>query len=72
MPKYIIAFRRNDLVGQEEYDGGFSLKDARSEAAFFKAHLPEWVEVRICTVNGIGRLTTVEFVKAERLGCRDA
>jgi hypothetical protein len=64
--KYIIAFRRNDRLGTEEYDGGNTIADARKEAAFFCEHVPE-VRVRICTVDhSTDRLKTVEIVREGR------
>lgn len=61
--RYIIAFRRNDRIGTEEYDGGRTIADARKEAAFFCEHLPETVRVRICTVDRVGNLKTKEVVR---------
>ena len=58
---YIIAFRRSDFYGTEEYDGGYSIADARKEAAFFVENLPSHVQVRICKVDRIGNLSTVEY-----------
>lgn len=61
--QYIIAFRRNDLVGLEEYDGGTTIAEARKEAQFFRQNLPDWVTVRICKVKQ-DRLKTIEYVDA--------
>lgn len=68
MPTYLIAFRRNDNLGTEEYDGGSTLDDARKEAAFFVENLPAHVSVRICRVVGnCGHIETVEYARRASL-----
>jgi hypothetical protein len=67
-PKYLVVFRRNDLIGTEEYDGGTTLSEARAEAKFFCANLPSHVSVRVCTVDPIGRLYTEEIVRLDHAG----
>lgn len=62
MGKYIIAFRRSDNIGTEEYDGGNTIEDARKEGRFFRENLPKWVDVRICT-HDLQGLHTKEYVK---------
>lgn len=60
--KYIITIQRAQF-GVEEYDGGSTLEAARKEAKFFIENTPTDVPVKICTVDGIGRLILKEVCR---------
>lgn len=61
--KYLVVIRQNDRVGNEEYEGGSTIEEARKEAAFFTSNTPAHVPVRIVKATKDGGIRTVEVVR---------